>query len=229
MSGIIKSRDAAKSPHVRPLSKAGPAFVAEPKIDPQLIAARTELAEARTLITAKDAEIGDLVAALESAFEDGRAQGREAALKEAASQRDVLAAKLQASGERATGALERDLASLERLAVALTLESLEKILGEPGAFATLAPQIIREQLARLDADSVLRIRVSTADFPSPDDLADLTAAIGHPGLEVAADGGLATGDCTIKLALGTLEVGPNQQWARLKEALAPLAEPAAAP
>lgn len=239
MTGIIKSREAAKSPHVRPLPKAGPAtgvaslasetpaVAVEPQVDPELVAARADLAEAKAQIAVKDAEIADLVAALETAFVDGQARGREAALKEAAGEREVLAAKLQASGERAVGVLERDLASLERLAVSLTLESLRKMLGEPGAQAALAPAILRRQLAQLDAASVLRVQVSPVDFPDAEALAELNAAVGHPGLEITPDARLASGDCTIKLALGALEVGPNQQWARLLDALAPLAEPEA--
>ena len=116
---------------------------------------------------------------------------------------------------------------MERLAVVLAVESLEKILGAPGSFADIAGQIIREQLGRLDKSAIVRIDVSATDFIDADRVNALSSQIGGPTCEIHLCDDLSSGDCRIKMTLGTLDIGLNQQWSQLKSLLQDLSEPGA--
>lgn len=228
MTRLIKFPDAATS-NIRPLH-AGAASPAPPRktvkpSDTRTAALQLELQQARQTLEDKDAEIAKLLEAIESAYKDGESDGRKAAREAAEDERETLLAALDDAANKAVEAMRVDMASLERLAVLLAIESLNKILGEPGAFADIAPRLIQNQMARLDPLSVVRMQVSPADFPDDARLAALAAGIGHPGLEIIAADDLKSGDCRINLVLGTLDVGLNQQWGQLRAVLEDLAEP----
>lgn len=225
---IIKFQEARTAGGVRALEDA-PAKAAAATVDPCYLALQREVDRLTALLAEKDAEIERGVKALDEAFKKGRDEGCAAALEETAADREALAANLEAAVDRSLALLERELSSMERLAVVLAVEGLEKILGTPGAFADIATQIIREQLGRLDRAAIVRIEVSAADFIDADCADALASQIGAPAAEICLCEDLASGDCRIKMTLGALDIGVNQQWGQLKAVLQELSEPVVAP
>jgi flagellar biosynthesis/type III secretory pathway protein FliH len=197
-------------------------------VDPRYAALQEEVERLNALVAEKDSEIENGLKALDGAFKRGQAEGRTAALEETAADRETLVESLEAAVDRSLALLERELSSMERLAVVVASESLEKILEAPGAFAEMATQIIRKQLGRLDKAAIVRIEVSATDFIDADRNA-LSSQIGAPTAEIRLCDDLASGDCRIRMALGTLDIGLNQQWSQLKTLLQDLSEPGAEP
>lgn len=230
MTVLIKSNDAARAGNVRAFGPHAGGRDREPRkrIDPELLALRAEVERLRDEAAEQRAAIAGHEDDLKTAHAKGEAAGRVAGRKEADDGRAALAAKLEAATKSALQRLSDDLSSLERLAGLLAIEGLEKILGPSEDRAEQVLQLIRNQALGLQAQAILRVEVSQDDFPEAAQLAEVETAVGRPGAEVRASADLKSGDCRIKLQLGAVEVGVGQQWGRLREVLAELAEPRAA-
>ncbi|MDR3508516.1 MAG: hypothetical protein P4L64_11510 [Caulobacteraceae bacterium] len=219
MSRLIKSAQGI-AVQVRPLEaasapKAAPSI---PIAEQEALTAARELQALHQRLAALEAEVEQHRPALERARAEGEAQGRKAGHAEA----EATEARRLAALERGlTGAAERytaSLADLERLAAALAKEGLRKIIGDTRHYDALLAASLRHHLAALDDQAILRVEVSASDFPATA-LDDLAAAIGRPKLILVTADDLASGDCRIRLILGTLELGLAQQAARLEAVL----------
>jgi flagellar biosynthesis/type III secretory pathway protein FliH len=215
VSALLKTGTQAR---VRPL---GMALAADPADDAER-ALRAELAEAHAGLEARDEEIARLrrdgKTAVAEAAERGRAAGRE----EADARTDEALAALRGGLASALEALDRDLAALERLAPALAVEALERVFGPQAPQADAVAASLDLQLRRLSRDAVLCASVAAEDFPDAEALAALAAAT---GVRIEALPELERGACRLRLRLGGLEIGPAQQWARLRETLLAAAAP----
>ena len=227
MRGVIKSRDPLSTkvrlfsaPHQPPvLSLVEQAFDAER----DALARRVE--DLSLKLDQQTLEIERLRAERDRAFEAGKSEGREAGVKEGDTLRADALAGLTAGIQQAVDLHGREMASLERLALLVAHEGLEKLLRDPADRKVLLGEIIGKQVSILDAKAVLSIEVSVQDFPRPQDLVDLGAAVSRPSVNLFAGNDLKSGDCRIRLVLGTLEIGLDQQWGRLGAILRDLAEP----
>lgn len=214
MSRILKHGATAA---VRPLAGRGDT---SPSPDPRFAAIEAQVVELAAELAERGTEIERLRARSAASFDEGLAEGRILGREEAQS---LAAERLSLLRENATAAVERfetALQSMERLSALLAVESLSKLIGDPGGRADLVCRIIREQVAALEAAAVLAIEVSRADFD--DDAAAREAA--GPGMRVEVSERLEGGECRIRLRLGTVDVGVGQQWGRLSELLAEMAE-----
>ena len=216
---VIKSTDGDLDTRVRALGAEAPA---PPRIDPEILALRGEVERLTRDLASRDNQVAELRSEVEAARRDGIERGREAGLEAGAARAEATLDRLQRGVDVAVGQLARDLISMERLAVALAREGLSKVLGEDADRASLVTQIIRTQVAQLEAQAVLCIEVSPQDFPDAASLSDL--AVG-PGIRTEAVSSLASGDCRIQLKLGALEVGLDRQWTNLSAILDDLALP----
>jgi len=72
------------------------------------------------------------------------------------------------------------------------------------------------------------VSVSRQDFPSPEELSRLVAKLANPALDLRACAELSAGQCEMRLQLGTLEIGVDQQWSRLEAVLTDLSLASAA-
>lgn len=227
MSSVIKSRDAAASAKVRPLSMGSPseqpALPAPGAIELALL--REELETARGLLAQCDAQTEQLRLEVDEAFKRGQAEGRESGLQEVADRRAESLAALDAGIQRAVGRFGDEMAGCERLAAALAVEAVGKLLGDPGERSEMLHGMIRTQLAALETESVVGVLVSADDFPDAAELSRLEASIRRPGILVCTSDELESGDCRIRLVLGTVEIGIGQQWGALGATLRQLAQP----
>ena len=232
MSRLLKRNGAANAPQVHSLMSAlataadGSAGAPLPVIDPERVALAAELQSLKLRLEQRDVQLSDLRAEVKSAFETGEAKGREAGLREATVQDAQRLARLEAGIDQALAAFKQSLAGLERLAPALAHEAIAGILGELDARPALVAAIVRNQMKAVDARSVIHIEVSAADFTDDQALEALDGTFGTAGPVVHASVALKSGDCRIKLKLGTLDVGLDQQWGRLGALLLEMAEPA---
>jgi len=179
-------------------------------------ALRAELAEARAGVDARDREIGRLRDEAVAAVAAAAAEGRAAGLEEAETRAEERLAALREGLDGALERLRHDLAALERLAAALAVEAVDKVLGPGAPQADAVARSLDLQLRQLSREAVVCASVAAADFPDADALAALSAAT---GVRIEALPELEAGACRLRLRLGAMEIGPAQQWRRLRETL----------
>jgi type III secretion protein L len=173
--------------------------------------ARAALADAEKAIAERDEAIAGFPDRIDAAFAAGEAQGQ-ASVKQRQAERLAV---LKEAAERALTRFGEEMTSLERLAALLSQTCLDRMLLNDAERSRIVADLLRAQLAGLEAGATVRIQVSTEDFSSPEALAGLAPA----SCEIIAAPSLEPGDCTIQLRLGTLEIGVNQQWGSLRAVL----------
>jgi flagellar biosynthesis/type III secretory pathway protein FliH len=231
MTSIIKAQDAtAISAKVRPLPSTAVSVAPlrpEPVVPPEVLSLRREVEALTSQLASHHAEVERLKTDVGRAFREGEGEGRKAGLREAQDSQSAALARLERGIDGALGEFGQALSSLDRLAALLAREGLVKVLGEPGHYAEMVGRIVRRQLDLLDAQSLVRVEVSKVDFPDQERLAELAASLGRSPLELRTSDEIEAGGCRIKLTLGALEVGVDQQWSSLSAVLQDLAEPGA--
>jgi flagellar biosynthesis/type III secretory pathway protein FliH len=158
-------------------------------------------------------------AALKETLERGRKDGQQSATRQTAAALELLSDGI----ERAMTQLEQDGYAMEQLAVALATTALTRIFGESSQRHGMVRDIILHQYATISKDMLLHVSVSAQDFADNADLDDLR----QQGLSIATRAELKSGDCEIKLRLGTLDVGVDQQWHKVRTHLEQLVTAAA--
>jgi flagellar biosynthesis/type III secretory pathway protein FliH len=216
---ILKHGAKARA-NVRPLRSLGSADrTAGMDVDPFEVF-RGELAETRAAMAERDARIAALGSKCEEARREGEASGYARGKKDAD---DLGAEALALVGkgiDAAVGRMRKELRALEPLAALLAEKSLSMMMGDAGRHGELVGAILRAQLAKLEARAILRVEVSAENFAD----AEALRALALPSdVELCATEKLKSGECRIRLMLGTLEVGVPQQWTRLSAALTELA------
>ena len=234
MSRVLKLHDAIDAPVISSLRSAWGASKEDdiaplpPVVDPELLRLRDECEQLRQRLQQRETEMVNLRQDAESAFRDGEMQGREAGVREAADQSAKTRATLETGVEQAIATFTQTLAGLERLAPMLARQGLAGILGAADHRGELVAAIVQQQLQTLEAQAVIHVEVSAADFGDEAALSSLAESLGSQGVKIHAYTALKSGDCRIKLKLGALEVGLDQQWGRLQSLLNDMAEPAGA-
>jgi len=229
VTALIKSHDRARTTTVRAVGFGGGTQNPERQIDPELAALRAETEGLREKVAQQDAAIAQHGPQRETSYAEGEEAGRRAGRKEADDGREALASRLTASATEALRLFSSEIASLERLAPLLATEALEKVFGHSESRSTLVLDMLRRQLAEIEAQSVVRVEVAAVDFQDSAQLSQATASINPTQLHIRANAELPSGACRIKLTLGSLEVGVDQQWGRLRELLEAQAKPRVTP
>lgn len=180
-----------------------------------------ELRERERAIVTLRAQTAEVVA---SAREEGRAAG----LQEAVDRQEARVAVLEQSLRRAEKNACDALATMERLSARLAEGCLDVMVGEHQSRAEWVAQLIRHQVTKIDKAMILQVVVSQDDFPDADVLQRLAERAKVPLTTVTSDRDLPSGNCQMKLRLGRLEIGINQQWGALRDVLDEMAQSEAA-
>jgi len=232
MTRVLKKNGAIDVPAVHSLvsawSVADDVAAPAPAVDPELVALRMECEALKKQLDERDAKLTGLRAEADAAFKAGEAKGHEAGLREAEDQGEKRMARLEAGISQAQAAFADALGGLERLAPALAHQALAGLLGQADARPQLVAAIVRNQVQTLEARALLEIEVSASDFPDGDALAALEGTLGGFGPVIHASVALKSGDCRIRLKLGTLDVGLDRQWNELAALLREMTEGGAA-
>ncbi|HEV2818512.1 MAG TPA: hypothetical protein VGW40_14965 [Allosphingosinicella sp.] len=210
MTGLIKSGSAGLRERVRPLAGFAVAVA-----DPERERLAAELATLAAALSEREEAALLHAEELEAAY----AEGREAGRKEAADDGAEALARIEAAAERALALFADELGEMETLAALLARTCLERLLLATEARAVLVRELIAGQAKALDAEAIVRVSVSAADFPRAEGLEAVAASLGSRRCEIIAADELDSGDCRIALRLGTLEIGLGQQWGRLRAVL----------
>lgn len=228
MTRVLKKDGASDAPAVHSLASAWAGRGTDPAVipaeDPQILALRAENQALKDKLEQQKAKVSELNAEADAAFRKGEAKGREAALREAEDQGQKRLARLEAGIGHAQSAFAEAMENLERLAPALAHEALAAILGQADDRPQLVAAALRNQLQGLEARAIIQVEVSASDFPDDDALARLEGTLGSLGPVIHASVALKSGECRIRLKLGTLEVGLDRQWTGLAALLRDMAE-----
>ena len=225
MSALIKAGDVGlRSARVAPFAEAAaalaaPPVAAEPVISVELVSLRRQLEGAGRRLEQDGAEIERLRAEVTRAFHDGDDEGYRRGLKHADARRAEQLALFEAGLTRARAEVLDQLNALEGLAAQVAREALGRVLGDDSGRREMLVAVIRRQFAELEAQSILAVSVSRADFADEAELQGLADALGRPVLSLGISDELKPGDCRIQLSLGALEVGLDQQRRRLDQVL----------
>lgn len=228
--------DAISSISVRPIElrlpseEAAPgnrALIEEPVGNPEIEALRVQNERLQARILQLESETDVLRQKAKEAFGEGHLQGVEIGRRDVADEQSKHSETLEKGITRAVDEFSQALSHLEYLAPTLARQALEVIIGDKAARRDMVSAIVLKQLKSLEAQAVLYVEVSETDFPG--DTARLILEAGGPrerpnGLhsrevQIRASALLKSGDCRIKLKLGTLEAGLEDQWGRLKDLL----------
>jgi len=212
MSGIIKASMSDRLAVVRPIDASG-----EKPLDPQaleLAQLRDELARCADAVQARDEELTKISETQEQALAEAFDQGKAAGRDEAHDRQAERLALLSQAIDEARLELRQQFTAMERTAVSVACECLEKILGPNADRAHLMADLIRRQIAQVGRDTIVEISVAQDDFPSDEAVAEVDRNISIVRAE------LASGSCRIKLEMGEIDAGLPHQWAMLRNILA---------
>ncbi len=208
----VRSLDQAASPPARPTAEITP---------PEILSLRRDVETLSRQAQQQSDEIERLKADVDEAYAKGEAAGRKAGLLEATSREDERLSLARDSAALALAHFDEVLAELARISPLLALEGLQRVIGDPANYPELIRRTIDLQLERLGARSVVCIEVSPADFP--DGASPTGSAASRIDYRTIDD--LGPGQCRIKLRLGEVDVGIDQQWGKLSALLCEMSEP----
>jgi flagellar assembly protein FliH len=228
VSGVIKSGNFADLSSVRPIgTQTQAAVVPLQRQDEEKERLRRSVAALESQLRERDVAIDMLRKDVERAFEEGTAKGHAAGLAEAEDKQNARLDLLEGTARKAQEEVSAGLVSLDRLAALLARECVEKIVGNAEDRADLIGYIISVQIAKIDRAMLLAVEVSGEDFPDGEALTALSRRLGPIAVVLEANPELASGACIMRLRLGRLSVGIDQQWGALKDLLTDMSLPEA--
>lgn len=230
MGAVIKSGSLNDLSSVRPFTIPSHApAIAVVKQDEERERLQRRLMALEAELKERDAAITALRADVECALVEGKAEGMAVGRAEVEDRQAARLTLLLGSIEQCQAELSNRLESLERLSFLVTQECLDKILGDRDTSAGLVRQIIEHQIGKVDRAMLMSIEVSQEDFPDTTILEEVVRKAGARSITVSATTEIPSGGCRMRLQLGNVEVGIDQQWGVLRELLAELALPEASP
>jgi flagellar biosynthesis/type III secretory pathway protein FliH len=175
-----------------------------------------QLLEAR--IAELEAEIRRLDEARPEDLKEAREAGARDALQERSDAEEQALKELKRALKEAQASWSRELKRWESLSIGLAAAVLERVFFDATDRSAQVASLIQRQLQRLDASSILRIRVSADDFSNSDRVNAVASSIGNQ-VELTPDPSLESGGCIVDLKLGHVALGPGAQWTRVAELL----------
>jgi flagellar assembly protein FliH len=227
-SAIIKSGHPSAQAAVRALSSSAPVAVARPsREDEERRAFQARVAALEEGLREREKAIAGLRGELESAFEKGRKAGQAEGLAAANRKETERLALLEKAALAAEAKFAESLVSLERLASLLARDSLDLVLGNSEYRREILTAIVAKEVAKVEKSSLVEIALSAHDFPDKRTLPTFAKKTGAAATLFTTHPDLASGSCLVRLKLGSLDIGLNQQWGAVRARLAEIAEPLA--
>lgn len=212
MSTVIKSgeddlriRCLGAAPPARPLSEEAL----------RIRALEVELREARAQAAALRAEADRLGPAVAKAREEGRDEGMAAGRREAEDRSAALVELVSGTAAEGLDALRAQVAALADMAGGLAAAALERVVLDPDLRREMVLQTARRAVEQTFADAVVKIEVSSVDFPDP----ELVRRATPPGCETVARDDLPSGACRLVLRMGEADLDLHGQVVRLRAVL----------
>jgi flagellar biosynthesis/type III secretory pathway protein FliH len=186
--------------------------------------ATTEGDRLRAALAERNTKIEELTQKIDAAYSEGQEAGRLAAELEIEDDRADSLARLQQTFDGAREDLANSLVNVESLALLVARQAIDKMFGQAEDRQQVVQELIQNQLRRMGSETAVKIDVSRSDFPDTREIAALAEALGVSAECLSVLDDLESGDCRLRLRLGTLEIGRDQQWSTICSALAELDE-----
>ena len=194
---------------------------ADQRVRPFGVASRPAATNAPSRETVLEARIVELQATLETheaelpaKLERAREEGAREALEERSKAEAEALAALRAALKDALSLWSERLSDWNGAAAGIAKAVLEQVFTGAEHRSELVEATIRKRVAVLDANSVVRIRVSAEDFADSKAFARTVASVGQ-AVELKSDSSLKTGECIVDLKLGHVDLGLGSQWGRI--------------
>lgn len=147
---------------------------------------------------------------LERVRESARAEGLAAGRHES----ETLLVAVADAARTARASASEALVDTSAMALAMARTALAKVLGDKANWPAMIEDILAQRSAQIDSTLILRVRVSTIDFPDADTLHRIAEA-NAAAIDLVADPNSPSGSCLFELRLGEMEVGPAMQGRKL--------------
>ena len=217
MSGLIKAGSAAAGLILAPFGNGAEAKAvrAAPK-QPEQHPLEREIARLREELADREAEIAKHDDELAQARVAAELAGREAAEAEFEADRAAATERLEHGIAEARKDLKMAFEQAEALALLVARGTLDKLFGDPGERTEVIAALLSEQLERVGRELVVAVDVSRLDFPDTGELKELSKRLGLGAGILEARVDLDEGDCRMRLRLGTIDLGIDQQWGAVR-------------
>ncbi len=220
MSGVIKG-EAARSVRSFNLRAIGGGAIASMDVAAPRSPVELALDEARKQIALLEAQL----VAIDKQRRDERDEAYAAGLKEGAESADDgterRVAHVREMRDAALDIWRGRVGELDVLAAMLARGALAKVFSPHADMADLVVRAISAKVGQLRAESIVTVRVSSADFAEP---SAVVAAAG--GGEIILDSRLKSGECRIDLRLGEVDLTIDGLARELNDFFQSLDEPA---
>jgi flagellar biosynthesis/type III secretory pathway protein FliH len=108
---------------------------------------------------------------------------------------------------------------LDKLSSMIALAALDRVLGPTHGRDDAVARIVARQIDLLASSAPVEVRVSGEDFADPAALHDALVRVGADPVRVRTDPALTSGQVTIRLRLGEVDAGIDQQLTALRRLL----------
>jgi len=195
-------------------------------VDPALQELQQQVADLQrqlSRISASAAEQARQLDAAERRIETARASGLAEGFTDGLRRAEAdFTARSEALAECVSSALstyETGIQRLAELSSTIALAAIEQVLGSEHGRGEAVARIVARQLQLLTSSAPAEVRVSASDFADTAALHDALASVNVDPARVCTDPALASGQVTIRLQLGQVDAGIDQQLAALRRLL----------
>ena len=195
-------------------------------VDPALQELQQRVADLQrelSRMSASAAEQAGLLADTERRIETARASGLAEGFTDGLRRAEAdFTARSEALANCVTSALstyETRIQRLAELSSTIALAAIEQVLGSEHGRGEAVARIVARQLQRLTSSAPAEVRVSASDFADAAALHDALESVNVDPARVRTDPALASGEVTIRLQLGQVDAGIDQQLAALRRLL----------
>jgi len=222
MIRIIKaSATSAQLHHIRPLEHlfAEVGALSAFEVPPDDRPAGDEGDEASDALSAKVAALEMQLETMRKRIEDAHQSGYEKGYAAAKGERDLQIGLLDKALSRAQSAWQAALCDLEPVALRISEQTLNRVIGEADDWSPLVLRSTRAALDRLKDHVDICVELSAHDFdPADIDQIALTLSRGRGHITFSTE--REAGSCLITGTFGNRLVGPIDQWREIKRVLA---------
>jgi type III secretion protein L len=175
------------------------------------------IAALRADCEALNEEIAALKAEVEAVRVEAFDEGCEAGRNEVETREAERLAQLSDALNTARQEFDEHLSLEQGFGIEIALAALRKVLGDPGHYRDLVAKTAQHHAAGLASSTVIRLSVSTADFPDEAALAPLQSSLAQ--VRVEADPAMPRGSCRFALTHGQLDAEIPSQATSLEALL----------
>ena len=195
-------------------------------VDPAVQALEHQVAELQHQLSRISAGAAEQARQLEEAErqikltrESSLAEGFTDGLRQAEADFTVRSEALAEAIASALSSHDSAMKGLEKLSSMIALAALDRVLGPAHGRDDAVARIVARQVDLLASSAPVEVRVSGEDFAGSAALHDALVRVGVDPVRVRTDPALTSGQVTIRLRLGEVDAGIDQQLTSLRRLL----------